>query len=154
MKIKFKIVPSSYIILVKNNKILLSRRLNTGYMDGKYGLVAGHVEKNEGFTKAIIREANEEAGIILKPNDLKLVYLMNRCEPQNNQKNPGLRERVDVFFTAKKWQGEIKNLEPNKCDDLSWFPLNKLPKNIIPYIKFVILNFNKNKFYSEFGYKK
>ena len=46
--------------------------------------------------------------------------------------------RADVFFLAKKWSGNLENKEPNKCDDLSWFDLDDLHDNIIPYIKQVI----------------
>ncbi|MFH1822181.1 MAG: NUDIX domain-containing protein [Patescibacteria group bacterium] len=148
---RFKIVPSSYIILIRANKILLSKRFNTGFMDGKYGLAAGHGERNESFTQTIIREAKEEANIILKAKDLKVIHVMHRREMQIN---PELRERVDIFFTAKKWQGKIKNMELNKCNDLNWFPVDKLPPNTIPYIKFAINNIQKKIFYSEFGYKK
>ncbi|MFH1583329.1 MAG: NUDIX domain-containing protein [Candidatus Falkowbacteria bacterium] len=146
---RFKIIPSSYLILIKDNKILLLRRFNTGFMDGYYGLVAGHGESGESFTKTIIREAKEEANIILKADNLKTVHVMHRYEMQNN---PELRERVDIFFTAKKWQGKIKNMEPDKCDDLSWFPISKLPPNTIPYVKQAICNIRKKIFYSEFGY--
>jgi len=147
---RFKIIPSSYVILIKNNKILLSRRFNTGFRDGYYGLVAGHGERAESFSKSIIREAKEEANIILKAKNLKVVHVMHRFEMQNN---PELRERVDIFFVAKKWQGKIKNMEPDKCDDLSWLPINKLPPNTIPYIRQAINNIRKKIFYSEFGYK-
>lgn len=125
------------------------RRFNTGYQDGQYSLVAGHLNGNESFSAAIIREAKEEAGIILKPQDLSAIHIMNRFEPQNNIEK---RERIDVFFVAKKWQGEIKNMETDKCDDLSWFPIDKLPTNTIPYIKKVINNIRKKIFYSELGY--
>jgi len=112
--------------------------------------VAGHGERAESFSKSIIREAKEEANIILKAKNLKAVHVMHRFEMQNN---PELRERVDIFFVAKKWQGKIKNMEPDKCDDLSWLPINKLPPNTIPYIRQAINNIRKKIFYSEFGYK-
>jgi len=148
---RFKIIPSSYLILIKNNKILLSRRFNTGFMDGKYSLVASHGEKNESFTDTIVREAKEEANISLRAKDLKVIHIIHRHEIQNN---PELRERVDAFFIAKKWQGKIKNMEPNKCDDLNWFSVNRLPANTIPYIKQAINNIRKKIFYSEYGFKK
>ena len=62
--------------------------------------------------------------------------------------------RIDVFFTAEKWTGEAKNMEPNKCDDMSWFDLNNLPDNIIPYEKYALECINKKIFYSEFGWKQ
>jgi len=141
-KQRHKITPASYLVLIRDNKILLQRRLNTGYEDGKYSLVAGHVEKGETFTEAIIREVKEEAGIILLAEDLSVVHVMNRNIKDN--------ERIDVFFVAKKWTGNIENKELNKCDDLSWFDLDNMPDNVIPYIKKAI-NCIKNKIiYSEF----
>ena len=44
---RFKLILSVYLILVKDGKTLLLRRTNTGYEDGNYGLVAGHVDGNE-----------------------------------------------------------------------------------------------------------
>ena len=146
---RFKITPASYLILRQGNKILMLRRFNTDFQNGKYSFIAGHLDGKESFTQAIIREAREEAGIIIKPKDLKAIHVMNRYVAKNDI---GLRERIDVFFMAKKWQGEIKNMEPNKCDDLSWFPINKLPKDTIPYIREVIKNFRKKIFFSEYGY--
>ena len=51
-----KNIPASYIILFKDNKVLLQRRFNTGYEDGNYSIVAGHVDPGESFTKYIIRK--------------------------------------------------------------------------------------------------
>jgi ADP-ribose pyrophosphatase YjhB (NUDIX family) len=150
-KERHKIVPASYLFLLKNNKILLQRRFNTGYEDGKYSLVAGHVDKGETFTKALIRETKEEAGIILRENDLKVAYVMHR----NSQEGlvVALNERIDIFFVAEKWEGEIENKEPHKCDDLSWFDLDNLPKNVIPYVKRAIDCIKNKIFYSEYGWE-
>ena len=60
-------------------------------------------------------------------------------------------ERIDIFIEARKWAGEIINKEPHKCDDLSWFDLDNIPKNIIPYIKEAINNIKSKIFYSEQG---
>lgn len=35
------------LLLIKDNKILLMRRCNTGYEDGKYTLVANYIESND-----------------------------------------------------------------------------------------------------------
>ncbi len=140
-KERFKITPSVYLILIKDNKILLSRRHNTGYFDGNYSFPAGHLDGNETLKQAMVRETKEEIDVLLVPVDLELVHTMNRRIPDN--------ERVDFFFTAKKWQGEPKIMESDKCDDLSWFESNNLPKNIIPYIKQAIDSFLNNIIYSE-----
>ena len=44
---RFKVITAVHLILIENNKILLQRRYNTGYEDGNYSVVAGHVEENE-----------------------------------------------------------------------------------------------------------
>ena len=76
-------IPSSYLVLIKDGKVLLLRRFNTGFEDGKYGLAAGHVDKGETFTQCIIRETEEEAGLLLKPEDLKVVHVMHRNSGAN-----------------------------------------------------------------------
>lgn len=147
VKERHKVVPASYLVLIKDGKILLQRRFNTGYEDGKYSMVAGHVDKGETFTQCLIREVKEEAGIMLSSDDLKVAHVMHR-----NSGTEENNERVDVFFVAGKWDGEIENKEQNKCDDLSWFDLNSLPDNIIPYVKQAIDCIKNKVFYSEQGW--
>ena len=148
-KERHKIVPASYLVLMKENKVLLGRRFNTGYEDGKCSLPAGHVDKNENFTQCIIREAKEEIGIDLKLEDLRVAHIMQR---DSHEKENG--DRVDVFFTAQKWEGDIVNKESHKCDDLSWHDLDNLPENIIPYVQYALNCIKNNVFYSEYGWKQ
>lgn len=140
---RFKTISSSYLLLIINHKILLSRRFRTGYEDGKYSLPAGHVEEGETLREAAAREIKEEIGLKIKPQNFELVHVMHR-------KHTDIR--VDFFFTADKWDGEPVNMEPNKCDDLRWFLLTKLPENTIPYIRKAIVNYQKKIFYSELGF--
>jgi len=140
-KERFKLIVSIYLVLIKNNKILLSRRYNTGYFDGNYSFPAGHLDGNETLKQGMVREAREEISIDLEKNNLELIHVMNRKIPNN--------ERLDFFFNAKKWLGEPKVMETDKCDDLSWFEFNNLPKNIIPYIKQAIDSVLNDIVYSE-----
>jgi len=71
MKTRNKAIPASYLFLEKDGKILVARRCNTGYQDGKYQIPAGHVEMGELPTEALIRETKEEIGIDLNPADLE-----------------------------------------------------------------------------------
>jgi 8-oxo-dGTP diphosphatase len=144
MKERNKAVPAVYVIL-KNEKgeILMGRRCNTGYEDGNYTIPSGHVEAAEGPINAIIREAKEEVGITLKAEDLKFVHFLYR------EKQDSTGDRVDIFYEASKWEGEIINPEPDKCDDLSWFPITNLPANTIFHVKKVIECVQKGIPYSE-----
>jgi 8-oxo-dGTP diphosphatase len=122
---RYKLIPEVYLILERGDEVLLLRRFNTGYEDGKYGLVAGHLEAGESAVAGIIREAREEAGIEVREDDLRLVHVVHR--------NAG-DGRMGLFFRCGRWSGEPINAEPHKCDDLSWFPYDRLPANTIPYI--------------------
>jgi len=142
---RFKIIPTVYLILAMNNKILLTRRYNTGFHDGEYSFPAGHLNGGETMISAMIREAKEEVGITLKPKDLQLVHVMHRKEPSE--------EMINFFFTAENWEGAPKIIEPHKCDDLDWFDLDNLPDNVIPYIRQAITCFKERRFYSEIGWQ-
>ena len=143
---RHKLIPASYLVLMKDKKILLLRRFNTGYRDGEYSFIAGHVEADETFRQAIVREAKEEAGIVVDGDKLVMAHAMQRSRAGNDA------DRVDLFFTVTEWQGEVTNMEPQKCDDLSWFSLDALPDNIIPYIRQVIDCIKSGKVYSESGF--
>lgn len=137
-----KIIPACYLSLIQDNKILLLRRFNTGFEDGNYSFVAGHVDASESFAEAMVREAKEEAGIVIQLSYLKMLHVMHRRARDY--------ERVDIFFTANAWSGEIRNMEPHKCNDLSWHNLDKLPDNTITYIKVAIKHIQNNVYYSDY----
>lgn len=138
---RFKIIPAVFLVLIKNNQILLLRRYNTGYQDGKYTFVAGHVEANEMPIDALIRESKEEANITLKKENIQLLHTMYRAETDGM--------RVDFFFTANIWAGEIKNVEPTKCDELKWFDIDNVPPNCIPFISLFLTHLKAKSPYSE-----
>ena len=141
---RFLIRSAVYLILLKGKKILLSRRFKTGWMDGHYSLIAGHIDGNEPVSTAMIREAKEEAGIEIKKEDLLPATVIHRYYPD--------QEYVDFFFVSKKWTGEPKIMELDKCDDMSWFDLNDLPENILPYIKEAVENYKKGIAFFESGW--
>ena len=45
------------VIIQRGDKVYMIRRQNTGYMDGYYAFVCGHVEQGESLKQAGIREA-------------------------------------------------------------------------------------------------
>lgn len=140
----FKLIPAVYLVLRRGDEVLLLRRANTGYQDGKYGIVAGHLDGDELGTEAMIREAEEEAGITIDPDDLRFVHVVHRLGRNDGQ------ERVDFFYEATNWQGEITNMEPNKCDDLSWYPIDNLPEDMLPLVKLVLEDIARGISYSEY----
>ena len=61
-------------------------------------------------------------------------------------------ERVDFYFTVRKWKGTPKNMEPGKCDDLNWFALNGLPENTNEKVRQALQCIVKKISYSEYGW--
>ena len=139
-----KLPVAVHLLIIKDGAILLQRRFNTGYEDGKYGVVAGHINGGEQIMDAMLREAKEEAGITLNPDCLHIVQVMHRKKPEE--------ERIDYFLDCSAWSGSIKNMEPNKCDDLSWFPLENLPDNMIPYVLYAIHYYLRGEKFTSFGW--
>jgi 8-oxo-dGTP pyrophosphatase MutT (NUDIX family) len=134
-----------YLILHNEDTVLLLLRKNTGYCDGYFSLIAGHVEDGESATSAMIREAHEEAGICLDRSSLRVVHVMHRCTNRFN---------IDVFFECHDWQGDIVNQEPDKCEGLFFVPVKQLPPNTIDYIRSVLEAVEERKFYSEYGWTR
>ena len=139
---------AAFLVLMRGDKVLLLKRHNTGYHDGDYSLIAGHVDQGETFTETIIREAKEEAGIIVQPQHLQVVHVMHRKSRVDKS------ERVDVYFLAKKWSGQITNQEPEKCSELKWFALHKLPTNLIGSVRQAIEAVVNEIPYSEVGWRE
>ena len=94
MSEKFKLIPETHVFLMNGrDQVLLLRRFNTGYEDGKYSVIAGHIDGNEEVRAAAIREAWEEAGIDIRLSDVEVVGVMHR-------KSDG--ERVSFFLAASR----------------------------------------------------
>lgn len=132
-----------HLFFRKDNNILLLRRFKTGYEDGNYSVVAGHVEFGETVTQAGIREAKEEVGVTIHPEDLRINGIMHRKSGD---------ERIDFFAFVDKWKGDITNMEAHKCDELLWSPIDSLPGNIIPYVKRAMELPEEPLWYEEFGW--
>lgn len=134
---------NTYLLLRQEEQVLLSLRKNTGYFDEFYGLVSGHVEDGESASSAIIREAKEEANLIIHPEQLKVVHVMHRNTNRFN---------IDIFFECMSWEGKLTNLEPGKCAALNFFSLRHLPENLIPYIGQALRAVIQGVVYSEEGW--
>lgn len=131
-----------HLILEHNNEFLLLRRYNTGYEDGNYSVIAGHLNGNETIKEAMIREDLEEANITIDDKHLKIVGVMHRKDGD---------ESIDYYLYTNKFSDNIRIMEPNKYDDLAFYKLDNLPDNIIPYIKTVLYNYKNNIIFSEYG---
>lgn len=139
----FMLPVAVHLFFFKNEHILLLRRYNTGFSDGQYSVVAGHIDGGETIKQAAIREAKEEAGAEIKEADIEIIGVMHRKSDE---------ERIDFFAVVHHWEGTIQNMEPHKCDELSFYPLSGLPNNMIPYVRKAIHNYHKGTWFESFGW--
>ena len=132
-----------YLLIERDSEILLLRRANSGWNDGKYTLVAGHVDAGESARTAMVREAAEEVGISLGQEDLDLVHTMYR-----NDRDP----YVDLYFRETRWSGEPRIMEPDKAGDLRWFPVGSLPSELVSTVRSALSCIQSGNIYSEDGW--
>ncbi|MDB5190203.1 MAG: hypothetical protein JWN49_529 [Parcubacteria group bacterium] len=142
---KFTYLVVVNIILIKDDKVLLARRFNTGYFDGDYEMPSGHMDGHETVRAAAVREALEETGVTIKEEDLEVAHVMHRFGEKY--------ERIEFFLTASEWEGEPAVMESEECDDLQWFALDELPSNMIPKSKAGLQYALAGEAFSEFDEK-
>lgn len=126
---------SSIYLIIKNDegKILLQRREGTKLWLGYLALPAGHIDVGENAYDALIREAKEELDIDISIDNIIDTFVVNR-------RNKSLLPYYDIYFEIGKYNGTIKINEPNKCSELVWADLDKLPNDMIDFEKVAIYN--------------
>ncbi|MCM2576595.1 methyltransferase domain-containing protein [Streptomyces meridianus] len=118
-----------HLILRRGDEVLLGRRAGTGYADGLLHAPSGRLEDGEDVVEAMVREAREETGMDLAPEDLRVALVMQHCAP-------GEQPRMGWFFEATAGEGgEPVNAEPDKCSEIGWFPLAELPDDMVAYCR-------------------
>lgn len=135
---------SVHILFYRNEEVLLLKRQNTGFADGKWSVVAGRMDGNEEVIAAAIREAKEEAGVDIEPSEIKVVGVMHRKNTSS--------EWFDFYLLVNSWKGEITNVEPHKCEELRWFHVKELPDNIIPYIRSAVERSHEQMWFESHGW--
>lgn len=132
------LVAASYVVLRRRGEdhddVLLQRRAGTGYMDGWWSVLAGHVDPGESVHEGAVREAAEEAGVVVDPADLRPLTALHRFE----RGGPQVEQRIDLFFEATTWASEPALREPDRADAMTWFPLDALPERVVPHERLVL----------------
>ncbi|EHR60596.1 ADP-ribose pyrophosphatase [Saccharomonospora cyanea NA-134] len=114
-----------HVLLTRHTKLLLTRRRG-GAFDGRWHLPSGKLDAGEDVLTAAAREAEEEVGVLIDPDDLTHVHTIH-------VNGSGPEPRLGLFFAATRWAGEPSNREQGKCSGLGWFDLHHLPDNLIEY---------------------
>lgn len=130
------------IILIQENSVLLVYRSNTGWMDGFWALPGGSLDHDETPLNAVIRETDEELGVLICGNKLKLVHVLHYQQGNNS--------KIGFYFSCREWCGSPINNEPDKHGDIKWHALDNLPGNILVTSLQALRNYTQSCAYSDF----
>lgn len=131
---------ASNIFITKNNQLLLGKRINT-YGSGSWGLPGGHVEEGESMFACAKRELFEEVGIV--SDDLRLINITEEPDITTSY-------YLHFNFLLKDFLGEVKLMEPEKCEKWEYFAFDKLPFEIFLGHRRIIKYFLSGKIYVPF----
>ncbi len=129
-------------------RLLLEYREHTLYLSQaksngeSFTLPGGKIEGEEYAKEALIREAFEEAGIILSKKSLHLVHVVYKRLHSTTE--------IIFFFRAATWKGELKVNEPDKFKDTVWLPNDEPPSRLPAVIKSAMSKIAKGKIFSQF----
>ena len=131
------------LMIERDGKVFMVKRKNTGFMDGHYAFVGGHVEHNESLKQAGVREAKEECGIDIKEEDMEFI-----CGIRNGKKD----DYFNFFYKVTNFLGEPQNIEKDKCEEIRWIDLKEIPENTVPNEKRAIYNYLNNVKIDEYNF--
>jgi isopentenyldiphosphate isomerase len=87
--------------------------------------IGGHVDTGEEWLESAVKEAREEAGLIVKPDDLTFIeqHRVNVFDPVTKMTNNNLRNNYALAFN-----GDIGDLriEEGEITDFELWPIDKL----------------------------
>ncbi len=107
------------VIIIKDNKVLLGKRKNA-HGEGSWSFTGGHLNFNESWEDCAVRETMEETGLVVK--NIHFGAVTNDIFQIED------KHYVTIFMLADYDRGEIKVMEPAKCEKWQWFSWSKLPR--------------------------
>jgi 8-oxo-dGTP diphosphatase len=113
-----------WLVLRRDDAVLLARRAGVSYADGRWGLPGGHVEAGETLAQAASREAWEEVGVRTRPADLMPIGMARYVD--------GDVAGLDVFFGTDRFEGKPRPV--SECDRVGWFDLDALPEPMVEWV--------------------
>jgi len=108
------------VFIQKDGKVLLGKRKGA-HDAGAWCFPGGHLEFMETWEECAIRETEEEVGIKIK--NVRYLTATNDFFEKDN------KHYITIFMIADYDSGEVKIMEPEKCEEWGWFEWeeNKLP---------------------------
>ncbi|MFF8731797.1 NUDIX domain-containing protein [Streptomyces sp. NPDC015171] len=131
-----------------HGRILLGlRHPDSAYAGNTWHFLAGHCEREEAVS-CLIREAEEEAGLVIEPDDVELVHLVHLVD------SPSARPRIGLIFRARTWSGTPTVREPDRCVEWRFWNPKNLPDAVVPYTRQAIEGVLAGRLYSQRGWDR
>ena len=111
-----KPIHKSRLLAFKDEKILVLEKVG---LKKRYTLAGGVQKKNETDCHSLIREAEEEIGVLFNKNELH--YFISRCT-KIKSKAKDKREVCKHYFVTTKNITSVELLEPEKFKNILWVP--------------------------------
>jgi len=119
------------LCVIKNNQILLLRRISQRWMDGRLQIPGGHTEPGESPLQAVLREAHEELGVDLRPADVR--HLATVAVKDGDNEYFALQFQLNA-----PGDYAFRIMEPSKCSELVWADMDALPSDTIELFRDVV----------------
>ncbi len=111
------------ILVDPDGNVFLSRRgWNSKNEKGLWEFPGGAVEFGERLADALQREMAEEYGIEIEVGDL--LDVVDHILPDEGQ------HWISPTFICRIKKGEPRILEPEKCSEIGWFEVDRIPENL------------------------
>ncbi|MFQ5652547.1 MAG: NAD(+) diphosphatase [bacterium] len=107
-----RLAPAVIVLITRGDEILLSRSHH--FPQGMYSVQAGFVEPGETLEEAVLREVEEETGLLVK----NITYFGSQPWPFPNS--------LMIGFTAEVAGGRLK-INRKELEDLGWYTIDNLP---------------------------
>lgn len=114
------------VIIRKDNKILLGKRINAHHAD-VWSVPGGHVEFGETLSDCARREVMEEVGIEIE-NVVHGPYVEDVFEKEQ-------KHYISIFMIADYKDGLVSVCEPDKCEGWEWRAWDDFPEDISIWLK-------------------
>ena len=115
-------------IFNEKNQLLLGLR-KSPHDCGTWCPPGGHLEFGESNEEAAVRETKEETGMIISAGDIWFEGVTNDFYPASG------KHYITLHLFCKKYLGEPRVMEPQKCAEWKWFDIDNLPENLMLPIK-------------------
>ncbi|MFG2331718.1 NUDIX domain-containing protein [Streptomyces sp. NPDC048604] len=130
----------------EEGRVLLGlRHPESRYAGDTWHYLAGRCEQ-ESAVACLIREAWEEAGLVIDPADVDLAHVAHVVD------TPGGLPLMQLVFRARRWKGTPEVREPDKCLTWRWWPPHELPDRLVPYTRTAITAIAEGRPYSQLGW--